>query len=142
MARLENKEALKELRDTIQARRQQSQKRMISLCAGSGCAAYGTSKVAQALSEELSRQDMQNEVEIKLSGCHGFCEKGPIMVLHPEGIFYPQVKVEHIPDIVEKTIRNGEVIDALVFKDISSKTKIINERDIPFYKLQQLRLLG
>ena len=142
MARLENKEALKELRDTIQARRQQSKKRMISLCAGSGCGAYGTSKVAQALSEELSRQNMQDEVEIKLSGCHGFCEKGPIMVLHPEGIFYPQVKVEHIPDIVEKTIRNGEVVDALVFKDLSSKTKIVNEQDIPFYKLQQRIILG
>ncbi len=142
MARLENKEALRELRDSIQVRRKKSKKRLISLCAGSGCGAYGTSKVHQALVDELSRQNLENEVEIKLSGCHGFCEKGPIMVLHPEGIFYPQVKEEHVADIVEKTIKNGEVVDSLVFKDLSTKEKIVYEHDIPFYKLQQRIIFG
>ena len=73
----------------------------------------------------LDRQNLQDDVEIKLSGCHGFCEKGPIMVLHPEGIFYPQIKGEHIPDIVERTIKNGEVVDSLLFKDLSTKKKIV-----------------
>jgi NADH:ubiquinone oxidoreductase subunit F (NADH-binding)/(2Fe-2S) ferredoxin/Pyruvate/2-oxoacid:ferredoxin oxidoreductase delta subunit len=81
-------------------------------------------------------------VEIKLTGCHGFCEKGPIMVVHPEGIFYPQVKEAHIPEIVEKTIRNGELVDTLFYKDPITKKKITHETDIPFYSLQQRIIFG
>jgi len=85
------------------------------LCAGSGCGAYGTAKVYEALTAELAKHNLQDEVEVKLSGCHGFCEKGPIIVLHPEVIFYLQVKDKHIPDIVEKTIKNGEIVEPLIF---------------------------
>ncbi|MBW1797546.1 MAG: 4Fe-4S binding protein [Deltaproteobacteria bacterium] len=142
MTRLENREALTQLRKSVQDRGPGAKRKLISLCAGSGCAAYGTSKVHKALIEELTRQDLQDKVEVKLTGCHGFCEKGPIMVLHPEGIFYPQLKEEHIPDIVEKTIKNGELVDRLIFKDPSTKKKITHERDIPFYKLQQRTVFG
>ncbi|MBW2616742.1 MAG: NADH-quinone oxidoreductase subunit NuoF, partial [Deltaproteobacteria bacterium] len=142
MTRLENREALTQLRKSVQDRGPGGKRKLISLCAGSGCAAYGTSKVHKALIEELTRQDLQDKVEVKLTGCHGFCEKGPIMVLHPEGIFYPQLKEEHIPDIVEKTIKNGELVDRLIFKDPSTKKKITHERDIPFYKLQQRTVFG
>jgi len=142
MTRLENREALIQLRKSVQDRGPDGKRKLVSLCAGSGCAAYGTAKVHKALIEELTRQDLQDKVEVKLTGCHGFCEKGPIMVLHPEGIFYPQVKDEHIPDIVEKTIKNGELVDRLIFKDPSTKKKITHERDIPFYKLQQRAVFG
>jgi len=91
MARLESREALKKLRGSAQAERRGIKKKLVSLCSGSGCRAYGTAKVHQALFDELAKQNMQNDVEVKLTGCHGFCEKGPIMVIHPEGIFYPQV---------------------------------------------------
>ena len=88
MARLIDREGLEKLRTSFQEKNAAGTKRLISLCAGSGCAAYGTAKVYEVLNEELSRQGIQDEVEVKLTGCHGFCEKGPIMVLHPEGIFY------------------------------------------------------
>jgi len=123
MTRLASREALNNLRDSIQSARQDTTKRLISLCAGSGCAAYGTATVYQALRDELAQHNMLNDVEIKLTGCHGFCEKGPILVIHPEGIFYPQVKGEHIPDIVAKTIKHGQVVDALIFKDPATKKK-------------------
>jgi NADH-quinone oxidoreductase subunit F len=142
MSRLENREALKKFRDAIKAGRQQSKKKLISLCAGSGCGAYGTAKVHQALTEELSRQNLQDQVEIKLSCCHGFCQKGPIMVIHPERIFYPQVKEAHVPELVEKTIKNGELADSLIFKEPGTKEKIVHEQDIPFYKLQQRVIFG
>ncbi len=142
MTRLKDREALKKLIDSIQAWRRESKKKLISLCAGSGCGAYGTAKVNQALKEELTKQNLQDNVEIRLSGCHGFCEKGPIMVLHPEGIFYPQIKKEDIPEIVEKTVKNGEIVKSLAFKDIATKEKIFYERDIPFYKLQQRIIFG
>ena len=142
MAKLTNRKALEKLRNSLQNRHTQGKQRVISLCAGSGCAAYGTSKVYQRLKQELAHQGMQDEVEVKLSGCHGFCEKGPIMVLYPEGIFYPQVKEENVPEIVEKTVKNGELIRSLLFKEPSTKKRITHEKDIPFYQLQQRIIFG
>jgi NADH-quinone oxidoreductase subunit F len=92
--------------------------------------------------EELKNQNLDREVEVKLTGCHGFCEKGPIMVIHPEGIFYPQVKTKHVPEIVAETIKNGALVKSLIFKDPATKKKITLEKDIPFYKLQQRFIFG
>jgi NADH-quinone oxidoreductase subunit F len=142
MAKLKNREALEKLRNSLQTKRRKDKRRVVSLCAGSGCGAYGTAKVHAALKDELKKQGLQDKVLVKLTGCHGFCEKGPIMVIHPEGIFYPQVKEEKIPDIVEKTIKSGEVVDALTFKDPSTKKRIVHEQDIPFYKLQRRIIFG
>ncbi|MBW2710308.1 MAG: NAD(P)H-dependent oxidoreductase subunit E, partial [Deltaproteobacteria bacterium] len=142
MTKLENREALKELRNSLKLTQQEDGKRLISLCAGSGCGAYGTAKVYEALLAELAQQDMQDDVEVKLSGCHGFCEKGPILVIHPEGIFYPQVKEEHVPKIVEETLKNGNLVKSLIFKDPASKKRISREHDVPFYKLQQRIIFG
>jgi NADH-quinone oxidoreductase subunit F len=142
MAKLDNREALRELRDSLKAKLQESKKKLISLCAGSGCGAYGTAKVYETLMAELAEQDLLDEVEVKLSGCHGFCEKGPIMVIHPEGIFYPQLKEKHIPDIVEQTIKNGELVKKLIYKDPTTKKKITHEKDVTFYKLQKRIIFG
>ena len=141
MTKIANKEALEALRGTLQAQSQEG-KKLISLCAGSGCGAYGTAKVHEALQEELEKQGLTDEVVVKLTGCHGFCEKGPIMVIHPEGIFYPQIKPESIPDIVESTLKNGELVKSLIYKDQATKKKLTHEKDIPFYKLQQRIIFG
>jgi NADH-quinone oxidoreductase subunit F len=142
MTKLENRGALKELRNSLKDTQKEAGKRLISLCAGSGCGAYGTAKVHEALMAELAEHDMLDDVEVKLSGCHGFCEKGPILVIHPEGIFYPQVKEKHVPKIVEETLKNGNLVKSLVFKDPVSKKKISHEHDVPFYKLQQRIIFG
>jgi len=142
MAKLKDRAALQEYRKALQDKNQQRKKKLVSLCAGSGCGAYGTNKVHQALVDELKKQKLEKKVEIKLSGCHGFCEKGPIMVIHPEGIFYPQVKEENVPQIVEETIKKGELVKSLGYKDPASKKTIAFEKDIPFYKLQQRIIFG
>jgi NADH-quinone oxidoreductase subunit F len=142
MAKLKDRAALEEFREKLHAKSRSGKKKLISLCAGSGCGAYGTAKVHQALVEELKQQKLNKKVEVKLTGCHGFCEKGPIMVIHPEGIFYPQVKEKHIPEIVAETIKNGELVKSLIFKDPASKKQIKFEKDIPFYKLQQRVIFG
>jgi NADH-quinone oxidoreductase subunit F len=142
MAILSNRESLDKFQDKLKSAQTHGKKKLISLCAGSGCGAYGTAKVHQALMEELTRQNLTKDVEVKLTGCHGFCEKGPIMVIHPQGIFYPQVKPEHVSEIVEKTIKNDELVPSLIFKDPASKAKITLEHDIPFYKLQQRIIFG
>jgi NADH-quinone oxidoreductase subunit F len=142
MAKLTDRAALEEFREKLHAKSRSGEKKLISLCAGSGCGAYGTAKVHQALVEELKRQKLDKHVEVKLTGCHGFCEKGPIMVIHPEGIFYPQVKEQHIPEIVAETIKKGELVKSLIFKDPASKKQIKFEKDIPFYQLQQRVIFG
>lgn len=142
MVKLENREALAALRNSLKAGLADNKRKLVSLCAGSGCGAYGTARVHQKLMDELKAHDLDQQVEVKLSGCHGFCEKGPIMVIHPEGIFYSELKEEHVAEIVEKTIKNGELIKARIFKDPISKKKITHERDIPFYKLQQREIFG
>ena len=142
MAKLKDRAALEEFRKKLQSKTQKRKKKLISLCAGSGCGAYGTAKVHQTLVAELKKQKLDKKVDVKLSGCHGFCEKGPIMVIHPEGIFYPQVKEKHVPEIVEETIKKGELVKSLVYKDPASKKKITFEEDIPFYKLQQRIIFG
>jgi NADH-quinone oxidoreductase subunit F len=142
MTTLENRAALKSTRDSFEAKLRESKKKLISLCSGSGCGAYGTAKVYETLMAQLAEHNLEDDVEVKLSGCHGFCEKGPIMVIHPEGIFYPQLKAEHIPDIVEQTIKNGELVKKRIFKDPATKKKITHEKDVPFYKLQQRIIFG
>ena len=142
MAKLKDRAALEEFRKKLQGTTEKRKKKLISLCAGSGCGAYGTAKVHQTLVDELKKQKLDKTVEIKLSGCHGFCEKGPIMVIHPEGIFYPQVKEKNVPQIVEETIKKGELIKALGYKEPASKKVIPFEQDIPFYKLQQRVIFG
>ena len=118
MAKLENRSALESYRNLLLTEQESGKKKLLSLCAGSGCGAYGTAKVHDSLIQELAKHGLQKEVEVKLSGCHGFCEKGPILVIHPEGIFYPQIKEKHIPEIVEKTIKNGELVKSLIYKDL------------------------
>jgi NADH-quinone oxidoreductase subunit F len=142
MAKIENRSALESYRNSLLAEQKNQKTKLISLCSGSGCGAYGTAKVHDSLIKELAKHGLEKEVGVKLSGCHGFCEKGPILVIHPEGIFYPQIKEEHIPEIVEKTIKNGELVQSLVYKDPVTKEKIVHEKDVSFYKLQQRIIFG
>jgi NADH-quinone oxidoreductase subunit F len=142
MAKLDDREALDTLRNSLRTQQKKDKKRLLSLCAGSGCGAYGTDKVYDALMAELAKHDLQDEVDVKLSGCHGFCEKGPMLVIHPEGIFYPQLNEDNIPKVVENTIKNGELVKNLIFKDPATKKRIAHEKDIPFYKLQKRIIFG
>jgi NADH-quinone oxidoreductase subunit F len=142
MVTFANLETLHAYRNTLNADAAKSEKRLISLCAGSGCGAYGTANVHKALMGELEKQGIQEKIEVRLTGCHGFCEKGPIMVIHPEGIFYSKVKEENVAEIVEQTLVKGELVQNLIFKDPASKKKIVKEEEIPFYKLQKRIIFG
>ncbi len=113
-------------------------KKFITICAGTGCRAYGSLKVKDALEAELKKQNMN--VEVLATGCFGFCEKGPMLVIHPDKYFYQQVKVEDVPEIVSKTLAKGEVIGRLLYRDPDTKKTLFREEDLPFYK-KQLRVV-
>jgi len=141
MKRLETADELEHLRDEILSRRNPEQPR-ISVCGGTGCHAYRSQDVASTLKDEIRRQGLSNEVEVKMTGCHGFCERGPLVVLYPQKIFYQRVTTNDVPEIVAETVRKGNIIDRLLYVDPVSGEKLQFESDVPFYKGQQRLVFG
>ena len=113
-------------------------KKFVAICAGTGCRAYGSLKVKEALEVELKKQNMN--VDVIATGCLGFCEKGPMVVIHPDKYFYQSVKVADVPEIVSKTVAKGEVISRLLYRHPETKKTMFREEDMPFYK-KQLRVV-
>lgn len=90
--------------EILEARKEQ--KTCVTICGGTGCHAYGCLKVAQAFVEEVKRQNLEDSVDVRTTGCHGFCERGPIVVIQPEGIFYQRIQVKDIEEVISETIKN------------------------------------
>ena len=130
------------LRETLRSRRdaRRSREPWIAVCAGTGCLALGAKKVIDAFRGELRRRDLGTEVVLKETGCPGFCEKGPIVVVYPEGVHYIKVDPADVPEIVEETVVKGRLIDRLLYVDPVTGGRDVREEEIPFYK-HQTRIL-
>jgi NADH-quinone oxidoreductase subunit F len=98
--------------------------------------------VAASIQAELEKQGLNGEVEFRRTGCHGFCERGPIIVIRPEEICYFQIQPEDVPEIVSQTIKEKKIIDRLLYTDPKTKEKIVHESEIPFYKNQGRLVFG
>jgi NADH-quinone oxidoreductase subunit F len=98
--------------------------------------------VIVAFEAEVEKQGLMPQVNIKGTGCPGFCERGPVVVIYPEEICYLQVKREDVPDIVSQTIKEKKVVDRLLYVDPTTGEKAIHESDIPFYKNQVRNIIG
>lgn len=132
---------LKELQEKIKAGRD-PRKPGVTLCVGTGCLAHGAMKVADAFREEIDKRGLSVTIDFRKTGCHGFCERGPMVIISPENIFYQHVKVEDVGDILEKTILKGEVIESLLYANPQSGEKYVHENEVPFYKLQTRTVFG
>lgn len=122
-------------------------KSAILVCAGTGCLAHGSLEVAQAFERTIRKRKLDADLKIglKTTGCHGFCEQGPLVVVQPRGIFYRGVKPKDVKDIVDKTLCNGEVVERLLYRDPNTKEKVAEYTSIPFYSKQHriaLRNIG
>jgi len=117
-------------------------KKMICLCTGTGCRGSKALEVLAAFKKELSNNGLQEKVVLKETGCHGFCEKGPLVVIRPENIFYQQVSGDNVPEIVEKTIVNDEIIESLLYQMPDGDGKAVKEEHVPFYKGQERIVFG
>ena len=115
----------------------------ILVCAGTGCIANGAMQVAERLEAELAAQGAKVPVDlmIKKTGCHGFCEQGPLVVMHPQGTFYTQVKPRHVAEIVEKTVLGGEVVEKYLYQTPDTGKYLEDYRRIPFYAGQKRNVL-
>ena len=139
--RIESIQDLEKLRKTLLAKTDPTKAR-IRICAGTGCRACGSEEVIEAFNKEIVGQGISADVEIKATGCHGFCERGTLIVLYPEGILYQMVKPEDVPEILKVTVGGKEIIERLLYVDPVSGERITYEKDIPFYKSQRRTLLG
>ncbi len=111
------------------------------ICAGTGCVANGSLKVKDALETELIKRNLQKEVKIVLTGCNGFCAKGPVMVVYPEDVFYQLVKPEDVPMLVEEHFIKGRPVQKFLYTPPAAKNAIPVMNEIPFFKHQVLRAL-
>ncbi|HEY46409.1 MAG: NADH dehydrogenase [Anaerolineae bacterium SM23_ 63] len=115
----------------------------ITVCGGTGCRVYGSEKVWNAFQDEIANKNLKATLtyDLKMTGCHGFCEKGPLVVIRPMGIMYTHVQVGDVPEIVAE-LANGRTVERLLYSDPNTDEMIEHEHDVPFYKHQQRLILN
>jgi len=141
MNKIRSPKELEDLRKSITERRD-SDKPCIAVCAGTGCLAYGCLNLVAAFRNEVEKSGLQEKVDVRATGCPGFCERGALLTIYPQGIFYQQVKIEDVPEVISQTIIKGEIIDRLLYVDPNTGERFVYEDDVPFYKKQQRLLLS
>jgi len=141
MPRINSPAELEEFRGDIISKRGPN-KPCIAVCTGTGCLALGAANVVAAFKKEIKKQGLETKVDVRETGCPGFCERGPLIVIYPEEICYLQVQPGDAEEIVSQTILAKKVIDRLLYVDPISGQKIVHESEIPFYRNQKRLLLG
>ena len=114
----------------------------IRICAGTACHASGRVALRKAVEKALADRGLTDKVAVVETGCHGFCEVGPIVVVRPQGIFYPRLKPKDIEEIIETSVAGDGVVDRLLYKHLESGRALTHELDIPFYALQKRVVLS
>ncbi|MDO9534970.1 MAG: (2Fe-2S) ferredoxin domain-containing protein [Bacillota bacterium] len=116
MKKITDLRKLDELRNSL-LERGDSGKTCISVCCGTGCRASGSLDVVSSLLTMISQKKLDVNLDTKITGCHGFCEQGPLMVITPQNILYCKVDAGDVDEIVEETILRGKVVERLLYVD-------------------------
>jgi len=127
---------LNEIKERALARRAEYEQR-VTICNGTGCRACGGAPVTEAFVATLQQQGLTGRVEVMPTGCQGYCQRGPLVVIQPSGVLYQQVSPEDVPRIVASTIEKGELLEDLLLEDPVTGEKVPCEADIRFYSGQQ-----
>ena len=114
--------------------------RTVFVCQGTGCLSSGSGPVYEALKTEVSRLGLK-DVEVDFTGCHGFCEQGPNVVVEPEGIFYTHVQPEDAAEIASSHLRDGRPVERLFYREPVTGEAVARYSEINFYKKQQRVIL-
>ncbi len=140
MPRLHSAVELEEFRAGILAARDPARP-CIAVCGGAACGGLDSAAVAGAFAAEIGRQGLEARLDLKTTGCHGFCEKGPNVVVSPGDVCYFEVRPEDVPDVVACTLR-GEVLDRLLWTCPDTGRKAVHMDEVPFYRHQTRILIG
>ncbi|MGZ5452767.1 MAG: NADH-ubiquinone oxidoreductase-F iron-sulfur binding region domain-containing protein [Candidatus Aminicenantales bacterium] len=111
------------------------------VCAGTGCVSCGSFALKEALEGEIARRGLQDEVLVVTTGCNGFCERGPILMVHPDGIFYQSLTVADVPLLVEEHLIKGRPVRKLMYVPPAADVPVPKMADIEFFKHQRLIVL-
>ncbi|MQL50971.1 NADH-quinone oxidoreductase subunit F, partial [Desulfofundulus thermobenzoicus] len=125
----------------------EKEKMRILICAGTGCVANGSLGVYEAFQAELAKRCLSYKVQLvqevehpvaalNISGCHGFCQMGPLVRLEPGGVLYCRVKKEDVPEIVTEHLLNNRPVERLLYHHPLTGQVVAREDDIPFYRRQ------
>ena len=109
----------------------------VMICGGTGCTASGSKTLQTTLQKALEEKGLQDEIRIVETGCFGLCALGPIMIIYPEGVFYSNVTVDDIPEIVEEHLLKGRIVQRLVHTDETTEELVTSLGDTSFYKIQK-----
>jgi (2Fe-2S) ferredoxin len=143
---IKNSQQFKKVQQEYQARDKKFPKKVL-ICCGTGCLANGAQAIVDEFQAALDKKPVKDfSIEaVRSTGCHGFCEQGPLVIIEPEGIFYTKVKPKQVAEIIETTIVGGQVIEKLLYTNPVDDRKITKYPDVAFFAHQQriaLRNLG
>ena len=114
----------------------------VRVCIGTGCAAKGSRRLYELFLEAARQSGQDVQVQAKCVGCHGFCERGPIVAVEPGEIFYQRVEEPDVAEIFRETVLGGRVVQRLLYEDPSTGKTAETADEIPFYKVQQRIVLA
>ena len=109
----------------------------VLVCGGTGCTSSGSQQIIEAFEREIKANDLENEVAVVRTGCHGLCALGPIVLVYPEGSFYSMVKAEDVPEIVSEHLLKGRVVTRLLYDETVQEADVIPLVETGFYKKQK-----
>jgi len=114
---------------------------VVLVCQGTGCVSAGAEQIYSSLEREIRKLGLDGSVQLKHTGCHGFCQQGPLVVVEPEGIFYTRVESDDAPEIAQSLLPGGKVLTRLLYCNPVTGESIPHYHDIPFYRKQQRTVL-
>ena len=141
MKKIRNRDHLEEIIRKLLEKRE-PEKRCITISSGTCGRVSDSQKVVEAIYAAIKKHGVEDKVYVRVTGCHGFCQVAPILVIYPDGIFYQQVKAKDADDIITETILANRVVDRLLYVDPTTGEKIVYEKDVPFFVKQKRLLLG
>ncbi|MEA2105332.1 MAG: NADH-quinone oxidoreductase subunit NuoF [Bacteroidota bacterium] len=106
------------------------------VCGGTGCRASASDSIVESLKQELENKGLSDEVQVIMTGCFGFCEKGPIVKVQPDNTFYVEVKPEDAAEIIDEHVIKGRQVKRLLYQDPEKKQSIADSKHMDFYKKQ------
>lgn len=129
-------EDLHVLRAAYEARLNAPGVRHVFICGGTGCHATGSIAVKERLVAEIAARGLQERVRVVETGCNGFCALGPLLLVHPDNLFYQKLGADDMPELVEEQLVHGRQVERLLYRDPQSRTPIPLFADIPFFARQ------
>jgi len=112
-------------------------KRSVMVCGGTGCTSSDSKAIIRALEQALAEHGLEQRVEVVRTGCFGLCELGPVVIVYPEGVFYNRVKASDVAEIVESHLKNGKVVNRLIYKESLDVNGLKPLSQVGFFRKQR-----